>query len=329
MSLPEFIYETPATVSEVCAMLEKYQGRAEVIAGGTDLLVSMKQRVKAPECLISLKKVSGLRYIRRNGEELQIGAMTTIGDLVRSREVKKSYPVLAEAARCLASPNLRNVATVGGNICLDTRCLYYNKAVPFRKAIGACLKFGGDVCHVAKASKKCFAVSQADLVPALIALGAKVKVNGAREERVVPLEELYRADGKDYLALKRGEIVSEVRIPGAAPGTGGSYQKIRLHKSTDFAYVSAAVNLNIKEGVCEDIRIVLGSAASSPVRLFKAEGFLKGKKITGDLIEEAGAIAYQAAKPVGNMINAGPSYRKEAARVMVVQAINEALSRFG
>jgi len=327
MRLRAFNYLAPKTISEACSLLKEYEGHAKVMAGGTDLLVSMKQRVRPPKQVISLKGIPDLSHIKQSEKEMKIGAMTRISDLERSSTVREHFPILAEAARSVASPNLRNLGTLGGNLCLDTRCSYYNKSDTFRKPIGPCLKFGGDVCHVVKRGKKCFAVFQADMVPALIALRAKVRIEGLVEEKMIPLEDLYRDDGKDYLKLKVEEIISEIQIPNSGPGTGGSCQKLRTRTSVDFALVAASVNVKLRNGLCEDVRIVLGSVGTCPIRVVKAEDMLRGKKMTDDVIEEAAEFAYQDAKPVANIVNVPPSYRKEMARIMVIQATKEALSR--
>ncbi|MEW6663637.1 MAG: FAD binding domain-containing protein [Thermodesulfobacteriota bacterium] len=327
MRLPEFSFLAPKTLSEACSLLEKHKGHAKLIAGGTDLLVSMKQKIKTPEYVIDLKGIPDLRYIEQDGNGVKIGILTSISALARSGVVQERFPVLADAALSVASPNLRNAATLGGNICLDTRCCYYNKSDAFRRSIGACLKFGGDVCHVTKKGKRCFAVSQADTVPALVALGVKLKIESADETKVVPIEGLYRDDGKGYLSLKAEEIITEVRIPNPEPCTGGSYRKFRVRKATDFALASASVVITLKDGLCKDVRVVLGSVGSRPIRVAKAEEVLRGNHITEGAIEEAADLACQVAKPVANIVSVPPSYRKEVARAMVAQATREALSR--
>jgi len=158
-------------------------------------------------------------------------------------------------------------------------------------------------------------------------LRAKVRIEGLVEEKMIPLEDLYRDDGKDYLKLKVEEIISEIQIPNSGPGTGGSCQKLRTRTSVDFALVAASVNVKLRNGLCEDVRIVLGSVGTCPIRVVKAEDMLRGKKMTDDVIEEAAEFAYQDAKPVANIVNVPPSYRKEMARIMVIQATKEALSR--
>ena len=175
MHIPEFEYFAPKTVSEVCSLLGRFKGRTTLLAGGTDLLVSMKQKVKTPEHVIGLKGIPGLRHITQHAKDLSIGVLTSIGALERSDVINVHFPALADAARSVASPNLRNVGTVGGNICLDTRCCYYNKSDGFRNSIGLCLKRGGGVCHVATKAKKCFAVSQGDTIPVLIAWAPKLR----------------------------------------------------------------------------------------------------------------------------------------------------------
>lgn len=327
MHLPEFEYLAPKTISEACSLLSQFKGHVKLVAGGTDLLVSMKQKVKTPEHVIGLKGIPGLSYIKQDANNLSIGVLTRISDLERSDVINARFPFLADAARSVASPNLRNVGTIGGNICLDTRCCYYNKSDSFRNSMGPCLKFGGDVCHVVTKGKKCFAVSQADTVPALIALGARVVIQSSDEKRDAAIDELFRDDGKDYLNLKLEEMITEILIPNPRPHTGGSYQKVRARKATDFASASASVNITLRSGICEDIRIVLGSVGSSPLRVVRAEETLRGKKISEDLIEEAAEHAYKGAKPVANILDFPPSYRKEMARVMMIRATREALSR--
>ncbi len=327
MRLPSFYYLSPKSISEACSMLKEYNKNAKVIAGGTDLLVSMKQRVKTPNYLIGLKGISDLNYIRQNGKDVKIGILTLISDLEQSNVIKEHFPVLADAVKCLGSPHLRGMGTIGGNICLDTRCCYYNQSKFFRKSVGLCLKFGGDVCHVLKKGKKCFAISQADTVPALIALDAKVKIQSTDKEKVIPVKDLYYDDGKDYMKLKNDELITEVQIPAPASNSGGSYMKLRIRKSIDFALSAAAVTLSLKDGLCEEARVVLGSVGSAPIRVVKAEEAMKGKKLTNDVIEEAANFAYKDAKPVANIVDVPPSYRKEMARVMTKRAVKEALSR--
>lgn len=327
MRLPTSNYLAPTSLSEACSLLKEHKGEMAVMAGGTDLLVSMKQRVKTPQYVMSLKAISGLTYIKANGKTLAMGIMAPLTDIENSPVIKEQFSLLAEAAESVASPHLRNMGTLAGNICLDTRCCYYNQSKLFRKSIDKCLKFGGEVCHVVKSGKRCYAISQNDTVPALIALGAAVKIQSTEGEKVIPLEDLYQDDGKDYMKLKPEELIAEVRIPTSGPHTGGSYQKLRLRKSIDFALVSAAVNLIIKDRVCEDIRIVLGSVGSAPIRVVKAEEVMRGKELTEDVIEQGAELAYKDAKPVSNIVDVSPSYRKEMVRVTMRRATKEAIAR--
>jgi len=217
MRIQEFEYFAPKTATEACSFLSQFKGHVKLMAGGTDLLVSMKQKIKTSERVIGLKGISDLSYIRQTGPDLSIGSMTRIGTLERSDIINSRLPFLADAARSVASPNLRNAGTIGGNICLDTRCCYYNKSDSFRNLIGPCLKLAGEVCHVASKSKKCFAVSQGDTIPVLIALGTKVAIQSLDGKRTIPLEDLYRDDGKDYLTIGPEEMITEISIPGPKP----------------------------------------------------------------------------------------------------------------
>lgn len=327
MYLPAFQYLAPSTVSEACSLLSRFEGRVQLLAGGTDLLVSMKQKVKTPEYVVALKGIPDLSGIREDADGMRIGALTRISAVEKSEAIGARFPILAEAARSVASPNLRNAGTLGGNICLDTRCCYYNKSSDFRDAMGPCLKCGGDVCHVSAKGKKCLAVSQGDTVPALIALGAKVTIQSDSETKTLPVEDLFRNDGRDYLALKAQEMITEIIIPNPKLNTGGSYRKARPRKATDFASASAAVSIVLVDGICEDVRIVLGSVGTRPLRVHKAEEALTGKKITSDLVEEAASYARDAAKPVANILHVSPAYRRELAGALVKEATQEALSR--
>lgn len=327
MRLPEFTYFSPTTVSEACALLREHEGHVRLMAGGTDLLVSMKQQITTPEHVVGLKGIPDLRYIRQDADGTRIGALTPISTLERSPVVSSRFPILAEAAGAIAAPNLRNMGTIGGNICLDTRCCYYNKSRDFRDSIGSCLKLGGDVCHITGRKGRCLAVSQGDTAPALIALGAKVTLQSDGGSKTIPIEDLFRSDGKDYLALVPGEIVTEIIVPDPRPNTCGSFRKARTRKAIDFATASAAISLTLTDGICEDIRIVLGSVGTHPVRVVKAEEALRGKRLTADLIEEAASCASAAASPAANILDAPPSYRRELAGALVAEAVQEAVSR--
>jgi 4-hydroxybenzoyl-CoA reductase subunit beta len=269
-----------------------------LIAGGTDLLPNMKRRHQTPSMLVSLRHVASLKKIA-NGSGLALGSGLTLNEVVADARVREKYTGLWQAAAQVATVHLRNMGTLGGNLCLDTRCSYYNQNYEWRKAIDFCLKKDGETCWVATASKRCVATSSTDSAPALIALGAAVRLVSAQGEREVPLDELYRNDGIDYLARRSDEILSEVRLPDAA-GWKSTYWKLRRRGSFDFPVLGVAAAIRTaRDGTVEEARIALGAVSSRPF-LTKGGELLIGKKLSDAAIAEAGAKVASAAKPMDN-----------------------------
>ena len=291
MRLPWFEYRAPRSVAEAARILEGEGPRAMLLAGGTDLLPNMKRRQQAPATLVGLRNVPELK---RNGDAL--GAALTLTEI----EQKKDLPAaLRQAAAQVATPPLRNMATLGGNLCLDTRCSYYNQSHEWRKAIDFCLKKDGETCWVATASKRCVAVSSTDTAPALIALGARVKLVSSKEEREIPVEALYKNDGIEYLTRKPGEILTEVRLPDPA-GWRSTYWKLRRRGSFDFPLLGVAAAARFDGDIVTEARIALGAVASRPFLVDKACEFLRGKRLSDDVIDEAANIVGSRAKPMDN-----------------------------
>ena len=299
MRMPWFGWKSPATVAEATKILACEGPQAMLIAGGTDLVPNMKRRHQTPATLVSLRRVADLKKIA-NGSGLTLGAGLTLTEVVESAPVREKYRGLWQAAAQVATPHLRNMGTLGGNLCLDTRCTYYNQSLEWRKAIDYCLKKDGETCWVATASKRCVAVSSTDSAPALIALGARVKLVSSQGERDVAIADLYKNDGIDYLARRPDEILTQVVLPDAQ-GWKSTYWKLRRRGSFDFPVlgVAAAVKL-AADGTVEAARLALGAVASRPFLVDKAGEFLKGKKLTDEAIAEAGAIVASRAKPMDN-----------------------------
>ncbi len=293
MRLPWFGWRAPNSLAEAAKILAGEGPQAMLIAGGTDLIPNMKRRHQSPTTLISLRGVKELR--KSNGT---LGSGLTLSDIVHEAGMREKHRALWQAAAQVATVHLRNMGTLGGNLCLDTRCTYYNQNHEWRKAIDFCLKKDGDICWVATASKRCVAVSSTDTAPALIALCAKVKLVSTQGEREVPLDALYNNDGIDYLTRRADEILTEVVIPS---GWTSSYWKLRRRGAFDFPVlgVAAAVRLS-KDGTVEEARIALGAAASRPFLVDKGGEFLRGKKLTDEAIAEAGALVASRAKPMDN-----------------------------
>jgi len=298
MRLPWFKYHAPKSVAEAARILAAEGPQAMLIAGGTDLLPNMKRRQQSPATLISLRRVEGLKRVA-NGAGLRLGAGLTLTEVVNTAAVRGNYLALWQAAAQVATPHLRNMGTLGGNLCLDTRCLYYNQNEDWRRAIDFCMKKDGETCWVATGSKRCLAVSSTDTAPALISLGAKVKLVSAAGEREAALADLYRNDGIEYLTRKPDEILTGVSLPDM-DGWRSTYWKLRRRGSFDFPVLGVAAAVRAaKDGTVEEARLVLGAVSSRPL-LTKAGEMLIGKKLTDELIAEVGEKASSAAKPMDN-----------------------------
>lgn len=321
MRMPWFGWKSPATIAEAAKILAGEGPQAMLIAGGTDLVPNMKRRHQTPATLVSLRRVAELKKIA-NGSGLALGAGLTLTELVEAPAVREKYRGFWQAAAQIASPHLRNMGTLGGNLCLDTRCTYYNQSLEWRKAIEYCLKKDGETCWVATASKRCVAVSSTDSAPALIALGAKVKLASTQGEREVPVADLYKNDGIDYLARKPDEILTEVLLP-EAQGWKSTYWKLRRRGSFDFPVLGVAVAAKLApDGTVEEARIALGAVASRPFLVDKGGEFLRGKKLTDDAVAEAGAIVASRAKPMDNT-DLDLYWRKDVVGSFVGHALRE------
>jgi len=315
MRLPWFDHRAPRTVAEASRILAGEGPAAMLIAGGTDLVPNMKRRHQTPKILVSLRGIASLKNFS-NGNGVTFGSGLTLTELLRTG---KAPTALRQAAAQVATVHLRNAGTLGGNLCLDTRCNYYNQNYEWRKAIDFCLKKDGDICWVATASKRCVAVSSTDTAPALIALNAKVTLDSAAGEREIPVETLYRNDGIDYLSRKPDEILTKVTVPEDWKST---YWKLRRRGAFDFPILGVAVALKMSGDVVEGARVALGAAASRPFLVEKAGEYLKGKKLTNETIAEASVIIANRAKPMDNT-DMDLYWRKEVADDFAGYALRE------
>ena len=298
MRLPWFGFRSPSTVGEAAKILAAEGPQAMLIAGGTDLLPNMKRRHQTPATLVSLGRIEALKKTA-NGSRAILGAGLTLNDVVANPMIRKNYAGLWQAAAQVATVHLRNMGTLGGNLCLDTRCNYYNQNYEWRKAIDFCLKKDGETCWVATASKRCVATSSTDCAPALISLGASVVLVSAQGQREVALPDLYRNDGIDYLARRPDEILTEVRLP-PAEGWKSSYWKLRRRGAFDFPVLGVATAVRTaRDGTVEEARIALGAVSSRPL-LTKAGELLAGRKLSDETIAEVGSKVASVAKPMDN-----------------------------
>lgn len=322
LRLPPFKYFAPTTVAEAVALKQEHGADAMYVAGGTDLYPKMKRRQMEPQVLIGLNDIEELHTFA-NGDGMTIGGGMTLTAVAGHPQINTHYPALAHAASLVSSPPLRNAGTIGGNLCVDTRCTYYDQTYPWRKALGFCMKKDGDICWVARSSPRCLAVSSSDCAPVAIALEASVRLVGPEGERTVPAAALYRNDGIDYLTKSPDELLVSIHLP-PRDGWRMAYWKLRRRGSIDFPILGVAVALQIAEdGVCTGARMALGAVASQPVVVSeKVTAMLVGQKITPALVEAVAQKAYRPAKPMDNT-DMGLSYRKKMARVYVAGALRE------
>jgi 4-hydroxybenzoyl-CoA reductase subunit beta len=321
LRLPPFRFFVPKSAKEAARMLSDHGKDAMPVAGGTDLYPNMKRRQMEPKVLVSLRGLPGATSIQANGG-LTLGAMATLTAVSEHPTVSARWPAIARSAGLVSSPPLRNAGTIGGNLCVDTRCTYYNQTEFWRASIGYCMKKDGDICLVAPGSDKCWALSSSDTAPVMISLDAEVTLVSPDSERRIPVKSLYGPDGIQYLSKRPDAVLTEIHVPDRQ-GWLMTYRKLRRRGSIDFPIlgVAAAAKLG-KENVVEDIRIVLGAVHTHPVDATEACAFLKGKPLTREAVEMAAGIAYKPAKPLDNA-DLVYSWRKRMARIEVARALRE------
>jgi xanthine dehydrogenase YagS FAD-binding subunit len=321
--MKSFNHFNATSVREAVTLLKNHRGRAMVIAGGTDLIGILKDRILSsyPEAIINIKTIPGLDVIGENAGGLKVGALARLTDIAKSQNVEKRFGVLAEAAKAVGTPHLRNMATIGGNLCQDVRCWYYRYPHPLggrmicrRKGKGSCFAVNGDNRYNAiLGARACFAVSQSDTAIALSALEAKIKIAGAKGTRSVPISDFFTPSGN---ALKQDELVTQVKIPYPPQGCRQTFLKFRLREPVDFAIVSVASVITVKDGVCADVRIVFGGVAPTPLRAKGAEHVIKGRPLNAATAEDAARAAVSGARGLSRNV-----YKIEIAKALVKRAI--------
>jgi 4-hydroxybenzoyl-CoA reductase subunit beta len=320
MRLPPFRYLAPVSVTDAVKLMADHGPEAMLVAGGTDLYPNMKRRQFEPSVLVGLRGVRDLAGVRPAASGgLAIGAGTTLTAVSRHAQVRGRYDALATAAGVVSTPQLRNMGTLGGNVCVDTRCNYYNQPYQWRKAVNFCMKKDGEICLVAPGSSRCWAVSSSDTAPVLWSLGASVRLAGPGGERTIPISALDRDDGIQYLAKQPGDIVTEIVLP-PADGLRSVYLKLRRRGSFDFPVLGVAAAVRMDGETVREARIVLGAVASLPREAGAASALLVGQRLTPELIERAAEAAYRPAKPLDNT-DFGHPYRKKMTRVFVARAL--------
>jgi len=319
--MKDFKIAQPQTIEQVTSLLSEKREGYYILAGGTDLLDEVKNGTIEPEALVDLKSIPNLSYITKDKDGVRIGALTSVAELAEDPIIKNDYPGLWEAALSLATPQLRNVGTVGGNLCQRPRCWYYrDPEILCRKKGGTkCFAFNGrNKYHAIFGGGICYIVYPSDLAPALISLDAEISISSPRKNKTIPLQDFYilpQVNVRKENILEQGELVKEIKIPLVKNGERSTYLKLKERGTWDFALVSAAVKAIVAGGVCNEIKIVLGGVAPIPWRLDKAEKLIKGKKVTEDLLREAAKEALKEAKPLEEN-----GYKIELAQTAVYRA---------
>ncbi len=322
MRLPKFEYHVPQTIAEAVRIRGEAGPVGQFVAGGTDLYPNMKRRQQTPLSVISVMRLPELNQITGDGTSgLRIGASVTLTEICEHPIINRDYPVVAKAARTISTPLLRNMGTVGGNLLLDTRCNYYDQNYEWRKGINFCLKKDGDVCWVAPGSSKCWAVQSSDLVPVMVAIGAKLRFASTLGERVIDAAGLYNDDGIDYLHKRPDELLVDIQLP-PTNGWRASYQKLRRRGAFDFPVLGVASWIKTDNVAVTDARIILGGIAPSPVEIKEAATALIGKPLAEDQIQAAAEAAYIKARPLDNT-DFVYQWRKQMARQYTLRALRD------
>jgi 4-hydroxybenzoyl-CoA reductase subunit beta len=323
LRLPPFRYHRPTTVAEALDLLGEHAGDVMPVAGGTDLVPNMKHRLFEPGHLVALKGIEEMKGIREEDGVLRIGAGETLTSVATNSDIRRLFPALAEAAAHVAGPQLRNMGTIGGNLCLETRCTYYNQTEFWRGALGYCLKKDGTVCHVTKVGKKCVAAHSADTPPVLMVLDAMAVLRGPDGPREIPVRDFFVADGILNTRRQPGELVIEIRVPLPAPRFRCAYAKLRQRKAIDFPLLTVALSAELEEdGVVRSLEGVVTALGSRPKELSGWADLAVGRDLDAALIDELAARAHKPCHPLENII-VDAQWRRAMVPVYVRRALEQ------
>ncbi|MGQ0562970.1 MAG: FAD binding domain-containing protein [Gemmatimonadota bacterium] len=322
LRLHSYQFHRPRSLAEAVELIARHPDDGMLIAGGTDVMPNMKHRLFTPSHLIGLKPIAELRGIRVDNNELVIGAGESLTAISRNPLVQRHAPSLAQAAGSVAGPQLRNMGTIGGNLCLDTRCTYYNQTHFWRDALGYCLKKDGDVCHVTKVGKKCVAAHAADTPPVLMTLDAAIDVVSAAGTRTIGVRDFFVADGIWNTVRRRDEIVARVRVPLPAASARASFTKVRQRQSIDFPLLNIAIAADLDGDTIRSIRMVVSALGSRPRDVVGLDKIAAGKPLDADTIEAIADRAYQQCHPLENII-VDPDWRRAMVPVYVKRALQD------
>jgi 4-hydroxybenzoyl-CoA reductase subunit beta len=321
--LPQFRLARPRDLEEASTMLAS-DPNARVLAGGTDLVANLRDGLGAPSTLVDLGAIEELATIGIGARGIRIGARVTLARLAADAQIGALYPAIAQAAASVAGPAHRSVATVGGNLCLDTRCVFYNQSEWWRRANRYCLKYRGDVCHVAPQGNSCQAAYSGDLAPALLALGAEAEIAGAGGARRIALADLYVEDGAAHLALRSGDIVAAVHVPETKAQLRSGYRKARARGAIDFPLAGVAAALCVEQGVLESLRVAVTGTNSRPLMLNGTDEWI-GRTPDETLPAAVGKLIQHQVRPLRTTVTAA-NYRRQVAAVLAQRLVRELLA---
>src|SRR5579864_3166157 len=312
LRLPQFEYVAARSVDEAATLLAEYGPRAMVVAGGTDLYPNMKRRQQEPSVVIGLRHVPGLARVESVDGVVRMGPTVSLHTVATHSRVREKLPALANAAGLVSTPHLRRMGTLGGNLCLDTRCTYYDQNYHWRKSIDFCMKKDGEICWVAPNSRRCWAVSSSDTAPVMVALQAQLTLVSVSGSRTVTAGDFFRDDGIDYLTRRPDEVLSSIKVSDHE-GWRMTYEKLRRRGSFDFPILGVAAAAVLRDGVVADVRLVLGAVGSAPMDQSATAARLVGEPPTLEGIKAVAAEAYKAARPLDNT-DLNYAWRKRMAR---------------
>lgn len=318
--MPEFDLKHPTTLAEAAAWLAT-KPLARLLAGGTDLVPNLRRGLERPSVLVSLGAVRDFSDIALSDAGLTLGAGATLSSLATHERLASRYPAITEAARAIAGPGHRSVATLGGNLCLDTRCVFYNQSEWWRAANDHCLKRGGEVCHVAPQGQHCHAAFSGDLAPVLLTLGAEIELVASQRTRRLPLSELYRDDGAAHLTIERDEVLARVLVPAASASLVCGYRKARTRGAMDFPLAGVACALKLNGGALSELRVALTGTNSQPI-LLDGTHELIGRPVDDELLAKLGKLVQKQVSPMRTTVTQS-NYRRQVASALAQRLVRE------
>ena len=327
LTLPEYEWVAPASLAELLRHLEQHGAESLLVAGGTDAVPNLKHRLHEPRYLVHLGSIPELAFQRDEPDGLHLGPRVRLSELASSPLIRRDFPSLAKAAGLVAGPQLRSIGTLGGNLCLDTRCTYYNQTFFWRESLGFCLKKSGTVCHVVPTGKRCVAAHSSDVAPVLITLEAEVEIAGPAGRRTTPVNDFFVGDGIHNNVLQRNELVTRIFVPARSRGLAAGYQKLRPRQAIDFPMLSVAFAARLDGGSkVETARLCVSAIAARP-RVIGVGETARGRALDVALAEELGSMAHRTCHPLIN-VPYDQEYRREMVPVYVKRAVLEAAGAF-